>query len=279
MEHGARRIVIISDTHLGRRGSPAPDALRPLWAGAGELIVNGDLAELHDPACRTAAARHVLRLQEMCEADGVTLTVLSGNHDPQLTDVRHLTLRDGLIFITHGDVLHPAISPWNGTDTLLHALNEEALVTLEQEERSALPGQLAAAQHACHMNWDMHDRPQPASAAGRLAEKARKVAATLWYWRTLPRRAAAFAREHALDARFFIFGHIHRAGIWNFDDLVVINTGCWHFPFRPRVVTIDPMHLAVWSVHRTAGGVYELNNEPLAEHELALRPQADRSAA
>jgi predicted phosphodiesterase len=280
MEDGDRRIIIISDTHLGTRGAPTPEALRPLWAGADELIVNGDLAQLHDPACRTVAARQVMRLQDLCEADGVTLTVLSGNHDPQLTDVRHLVLRDGLIFITHGDVLHPAISPWNGTDTPLHALNEEALAALDRPQRSALPGQLAAAQHAAHLNWD-----EPADAEGRpglparLREKARKAAATLWYWRTLPRRAAAFARRYAPDARFFIFGHIHRAGIWRFGDLTVINTGCWHFPFRPLVVRIERGRLSVWPVRWAGAGACGLRARPLAQYTLPAASPAHRAAA
>jgi len=280
MEDGDRRIIIISDTHLGSRGSPAPEALRPLWADADELIVNGDLAQLHDPACRTAAARHVLRLQALCEEDGVTLTVLSGNHDPQLTDVRHLTLCDGRVFITHGDVLHPAISPWNGTDTVLHALNEEALAALDRPQRSALPAQLAAAQHAAHLNWEVPAHPQRQPAlAGRLVENARKIAATLWYWQILPRRAADFAGQYAPEARFFIFGHIHRAGIWQFDDLTVINTGCWHFPFRPRAVVIESGRLSVWPVRPAGAGVYQFRDHPLAEYTLTATSSADRAAA
>lgn len=280
MEDGDRRIIIISDTHLGTRGAPTPDALRPLWADADELIVNGDLAQLHDPVCRAIAARQVMRLQDLCEADGVTLTVLSGNHDPQLTDVRHLALCGGRVFITHGDVLHPAISPWNGMDTPLHALNEEALAALDRPQRSALPGQLAAAQHAAHLNWEV-----PAEAPGRpglparLRDKARKAAATLWYWRTLPRRAAAFAGQYAPEAGFFIFGHIHRAGIWRFGDLIVINTGCWHFPFRPLVVRIEGGRLGVWPVRRAGAGVYRYRDRPLAAYTLTAGSGDDRAAA
>ena len=101
----------------------------------------------------------------------------------------------------------------------------------------------------------------------------------LWYWRTLPKRAAHFARQHAPGARFFIFGHIHRAGIWHFDDLTVINTGCWHFPFRPRVVVIDRARLGVWPVRNSRTDACHLGDQPLAEYELAPRPARNRRAA
>ena len=62
----SRRIVIISDTHMGRPNAPvaSPDQLRPLWRDASRLIVNGDLAEINDARYRANAARQVCRLQD-----------------------------------------------------------------------------------------------------------------------------------------------------------------------------------------------------------------------
>ncbi len=276
MERNDRRIVIISDTHLGRPGVSAksPDALRPLWAEADELIVNGDLAELHDPKYRVRAARHVLRLQDICAADGVELTLLSGNHDPFLTDQRHLSLCGGQVFVTHGDALHPAISPWTGSAAELRKFNEKALSMLTEEERAGFIEQFAAAQHASHVKWDKaaNEPSRRASRPKRLVEMTRKIASTLWYWHTLPRRAAEFARQHAPEARFFIFGHIHRAGIWTINDIEIINTGCYGFPIKPRAVVIHRGRLKVWPVILAEGGDYSLGNRPLAEFIL----RADR---
>ena len=68
-----RRTVILSDTHLAGNGQGAgsADALRPLWQGADELILNGDTAELSHPTLRADAAREVMRIQDLCEEDGV----------------------------------------------------------------------------------------------------------------------------------------------------------------------------------------------------------------
>lgn len=263
------RTVILSDTHLGRPGCGArsADALRPLWAGATELIVNGDLAELSDPSYRSDAARQVLRVQELCEADGVHVCLLSGNHDPLITDRRYLRLFGGEVFLTHGDILHPAISPWTSNARRLEALHADALASLDSTAQQQFEARLEAAQYACHFNWDAHvdepTRPWPR----RMMDLATVYARVLWYWRVLPRRAADFARRYVPESRFFVFGHIHRSGIWNFDGRVIINTGSFDFPSKPRVVMIDNKELAVWPI-RLMGETFELARQPLARFEL-----------
>lgn len=107
------RIVILSDTHMGRPEAVvrSPAELAPLWRGADSLVINGDVAEVHDPRHRVKAAGQVLELHDLCERDGVDLTLLSGNHDPYISDTRHLKLANGAVFVTHGDALHPSIAP------------------------------------------------------------------------------------------------------------------------------------------------------------------------
>ncbi len=258
----------------------SPDALRPVWAGADELIINGDLAELHDDKCRVQSAKHVIRLQELCDADGVNLTVLSGNHDPFLTDQRHLSLRDGLIFITHGDALHPAISPWTAEASKLRKCHEDALSMLNDEERRNFLEQLAAAQHASHIKWDQaFTHPEPRRGrARRMIDHGKKAAATLWYWHTLPRRAAGFAGTHAPQAKFFIFGHIHRAGLWQFDDLTVINTGGYGLPIKPRAVIIERDRLTVRKIIRAQAGGYCLSDRRIAAYDLPAETARAKAA-
>ena len=85
----SKRIVILSDTHLGRPSCAAKSAasLRPLWNNATNLIINGDVAEVHHPDHWADAATQLLQLLDLCEKDGVALTLLSGNHDPFIGEV------------------------------------------------------------------------------------------------------------------------------------------------------------------------------------------------
>lgn len=261
-----RRTVILSDTHLAGNGQGAgsADALRPLWQGADELILNGDTAELSHPTQRAGAAREVMRIQDLCEEDGVRLTFLSGNHDPLITDRRFLRLCSGEVFLTHGDMLHPAISPWTSYAKQLKELHQDALSHLDLMDRAQLDHQAMAAAHASHMKWEHIAEHEPPKL-GPIAKKidiAGKVTRVLWFWHRLPKLAARFAQRYAPEARFFIFGHIHRAGVWHFGEQTIINTGSYHCPRRPHAIVIDDQQLAMHRVKYDATHGHQLNDQP-----------------
>lgn len=261
-----RRTVILSDTHLAGNGQGAgsADALRPLWQGADELILNGDTAELSHPTQRAGAAREVMRIQDLCEEDGVRLTFLSGNHDPLITDRRFLRLCSGEVFLTHGDMLHPAISPWTSYAKQLRELHEDALAHLDLTDRAQLDQQAMAAAHASHIKWD-HLAEHPMPTLGPVADKfdkARKVARVLWFWHRLPKLAARFTQRYAPEARFFIFGHIHRAGVWKFGHQTIINTGSYHCPRRPHAIVLDGQVLTMHRIRFDADNGHQLIDKP-----------------
>ena len=275
------RVVILSDTHLGKpgRGAKSVDALRPLWEGASEVIVNGDVAEVHDAEFRCEAARMVVRLNEYCEADNVQVTLLSGNHDPLITDRRFLRLLGGEVFVTHGDILHPAISPWIAERKLMKALHEDALAALDPSMRDQIDAQAAAAQIAELKKWDWHaehDHERPPKWK-RMLSLGKKVPKILWYWHTLPRVASRFAAKHVPECRFFIFGHIHRSGIWQLGGRTIINTGSYDFPSKPRGVVIEAGELRVHPIQLRSDvytfgeplRVFALENQ-LAQQDLGL---------
>lgn len=268
------RVVILSDTHLGKpggRGAGSAEALRPLWRGADELILNGDTAEVTDAGCRVEAARQVVRLQELCDEDGVRLTLVSGNHDPLITDTRYLHLLGGEVFVTHGDALHPAISPWTGHAKDLERLHEDMFASLDRDAMRGIDGRLGASQHASAIQWDRFvEHPDDFPPRWRKPFNAGcKIARVFWYWHTLPRRATDFADRFAPRCRFFVFGHIHRAGIWEFNGRVIINTGAYEFPARPRGVVIDGGELAVCRIERD-GGSYRFAAPPLRRWAVSV---------
>ena len=282
------RTLVISDTHLGRpgRGAGSAVALRPLWEGFDRLIINGDLAEIGDAGCRGQAAREVVALQEMCESDGVEVVLLSGNHDPLITDRKTLSLAGGEVFLTHGDLIHRDISPWGGHGRRLGELRAEARDHVHEDTLEYVRSQYAAANHAAHIQWDefvtrrhvVNGEQSPRQKVWspmrrrlhRLVNLPKKAAKVLWYWQTLPASAAAFARFNAPDCRFFIFGHIHRAGVWYFDDRVIINTGAYDLPGRPRAVVIDGGRLSVHAITGGRGG-WRLRERAIETFELYAR--------
>lgn len=260
------RTVILSDTHLGRPRGAARSAwaLRPLWAGATRLIINGDVAEVHHARYRSEAARQVLRLASLCEEDGVELTLLSGNHDPYLSDLRHLHLEGGSVLVMHGDVLHPAIAPWSPAAVRMRRAHEYALTKLDEHERGELSARLAAVQFASHIEWA--DGETCESSLWSVLIRPAAAMRVLRYWRIVPRLAERFAAQHAPEARYVVIGHTHRPGIWPFEQRTVINTGCYGFPGRPRAVVIEDGELAVHAIEQVCG-YYHLAGM-LAKYEL-----------
>ena len=253
MGMGRDRIVILSDTRLGRLASRtrSVDALRPLWNGAAEMIIDGQLPEVHDATYRVRAVREVLGGQDLCKTDGVHLWILSDNHDPLLSARCSLRLRGGEIVITHGDV-HPAAARWT---------------------REGIDGCLRAA----HFNWDEF-ATLPAPKCGvihRSYDMLNKVVQVRWYWQNLPRREDSFARDYAPECRSFVFGHIHRAGNWRLDGCLIINAGGVVFPSRPRSVILENRQLVALPIH-AAGRRRCDGTRPLAS--FALRRAAKRIA-
>jgi predicted phosphodiesterase len=244
------RIVIVSDLHLGRRRHAAKSAesLRSLWDGADRLIVNGDVAEVHHPQHWSDAARETLHLFDLCETDGVELTLISGNHDPFITDRRHLLLGDGEIFITHGDVMHPAVAPWSPAAGRIRRVHDRALNSLEPGAREELESRLMVSQHACYAEWSNLSRLEEEAAQSSLRGMLVRpwaLAKVLIYWSQFPGLAAQFLSRHAPRARFAILGHTHHAGTWEVDGRWIINTGSFGFPGRPRGVIIEDHMLSV----------------------------------
>ena len=243
--------LILSDTHLGKThgGARSAGMLRPLLEGVDRLIINGDVAEGVYPHLRDEAAREVAALGVLCDELRVHLTLIAGNHDPLISPLHSLDLADGQVHVAHGDRIHPGISPWAGRRRHQRELDWRRV--REQAEAEHL--------------WDEH-RVDSASASG-VALHARfdeRVAApvyprgprrawdithqamwAVYYWHMMPRYAMTHAGQVAPKSRFFIFGHIHRAGIWRDGPRTLINTGSFGIPGRPRAVLLADRQLTV----------------------------------
>lgn len=272
----SERIVVISDTHLGRPRCAATSAaaLRPLWTDADHFIINGDVAEVHHPEHWTDAARASLQLFDLCDADDVQLTLLSGNHDPYISSHRYLHIESDRIFVTHGDALHPAVAPWSPKAGRIRDAHDEALATLDPDQRRDLESRLSVTKLVSHQEWNTLRRQAESSALWRMLISPWAITKVLWYWRTFPALGARFGEEHAPKAQFLLFGHTHRPGIWHIRGRTIINTGSFGFPGRPRAVVIENESLSVWPIV-LRDGAYQYGTRPVAEFALEKTPAAD----
>ena len=232
-------VRVLSDLHLGHKVSRINDvsSLRPLIAGAGTVVFNGDTwQELARPFYERSKAM-LAELIELCRVEGADAIFLSGNHDPGWNGPGCLELADGRIVITHGDALLFDGSPWkreilvNGEKVMAlwrqhpdagHHIGERIRVARE------IARVLSSVEHPTGRNillraWD----------ASRPPERAIKM---LDAWLTQADAGEEFCSRYFPAAEFLIIGHFHRAGTWLRKGRRIINTGSFMAPGRAHWV-------------------------------------------
>eukprot|EP00752_Nemacystus_decipiens_P015231 g13564.t1 len=241
------KTLILSDTHLGKPGSPRADALRPVWQGVDELVINGDAAEVQIPWLRGTAVRELDRLEELARQDGIRVTLISGNHDAYLTDRRCLQLAEGSILVMHGDALHPAVAPWTRHANALQVRTERELARAEQKD---LATRLDIAQHIGHSEFlkEYVISSLGESTLRRILARPIEVPRVLWYWRREPAFAELFMQDYAPKAKVLIVGHSHRRGVWQRGGRTIINTGAFMFPGKPHLAMSQPSNAVALEV-------------------------------
>ncbi len=258
------RYLIMSDLHLGRQPWRATaDMLRTVWQGFDHLIINGDFAELYDPRYIDEAEKQALRVQELCEADKITLTLLAGNHDPYVTEQRYLYLADGKILLTHGDTIDPAIAPWCDTAPLMRQAFNDTIASFPTETRETLEARLTATHHAALAKWEYIKNDMHTVGFKRMLRRPWSFYHVIRYWQRFPREAAKFMELYAPSASLLITGHTHRQGYWKIGSRTIINTGAFAFPAAPHAVAVVGSQVDYYRLLRH-DKQYVLSARPLA---------------
>jgi predicted phosphodiesterase len=232
-------VRILSDLHLGHKASRIRDVsdLRPLIAGAGTVIFNGDTWEELAEPLRERSASMLDALRTLCAAEGAEAVFLTGNHDPGWPGCGWLELAGGVIIVTHGDAMLHSGSPWKREILTnpgkvediwrAHPAAEHDVMERLQVAREiaiALPSRThSSGRHLIQRAWDA---VVPPTRALRIIEA----------WRTQGSTAEAFRACYFPDATFLVTGHLHRPGCWENNNRFVINTGSFVSPGRAHWV-------------------------------------------
>ncbi|MDQ8205573.1 metallophosphoesterase family protein [Pelagicoccus sp. SDUM812003] len=242
-----RKIRIVSDLHIGHRASliEHAKAIAPLADGVERLVFNGDTLELKygdlESSHYNAAEQKSIFLEEVSKW-GVETTLITGNHDPAISEVHSASLRDGAVFATHGDGLYKEIAPWSSSIKLLRACSKG--IDENQTGRTAedLHRYLSLHKQVSIKAHEMDETYNPT-----LWGKLRIFLHQAWppdtpfrilkCWRETPDRAVSLAERFEIQAKFLIVGHTHKPGIWQRGDRYVINLGSY-FPW-PGAYCVD----------------------------------------
>lgn len=232
-------VRILSDLHLGHRISRIADveSLRPLIAGAGTVIFNGDTWQELATAFVDESRKMLEKLRELCRQEGAEAVFLSGNHDPGWDGPGWAELAGGRIVVTHGDTLSASGAPWK-REILTHPgligslWGEFPNAGHDVAERIRLARRIArelrALRHATHKSFvaRIWDAVMPPSRALRILEA----------WFTQGAAGAAFCDRYFPKAEFLVIGHFHWDGCWKSGGRRVIDTGSYVAPARAEWV-------------------------------------------
>jgi len=247
-------IRIFSDLHLGHPSCRISEVqeLEPLLQGAGSVVFNGDTFEERSRALLERSTVHFENLQQLCRDAGVEVSFLTGNHDPEFSDCHYLDLCEGRVFVSHGDILYPDISPWSRESEELRELGIEKAIPLDQNlEERCQQMQWARRQLSplpLHKNYRRLGRL--ASLVEELYPPQRPIE-IIKVWMRSHQRAASFLDQYRPEAQAMIFGHTHFPKMNQYRGRRYFNTGSFCHFSQPRMVEVHEEYLRYVSLRRT----------------------------
>lgn len=241
-------IRIVSDWHLGHPGSRLTSIamIEHLLDGVGTLVMAGDGREELVASWRGLADELWGQLEQGCRNRGVEFIALTGNHDPEVSLEGWLTLDEGRILVTHGDMIYETASPWSKE---LFAKREEVASFLNTQNCRGL-----MERWQCALEVGKMLRPccrfSP-SLFGYLAY----LKLALWpperllaigkVWAGFAREGNCFLNKFAPETETLVCGHFHRPGRFQVGAREVINTGSLMRLSKGLVVDYDGKSLKV----------------------------------
>jgi predicted phosphodiesterase len=275
------RLRVVSDLHVGEPHSHVAEVrlLVPLFDGTEHLVLNGDTLDTrfleHDPAAR----RHKAEFDAFAAAHAGRMTLLTGNHDPDVSTVHHLDLEDGCVLVTHGDVLFPEMAPWGWEAAHFRSEQERRLAAIPESERSSLETRLRICKDATYSI--RHLSPHRPGRLGYWWFRRLRAMFTfarahrVWRcWQQMPGEAARLLETYRPATRIVILGHVHRPGVWHERGRVVINTGSATLSRGALAVDFVGRQLLVRALRFRRTGV----EVGAVQHIIELDETSDRTA-
>ncbi len=247
-------VRILSDLHLGHKVSRIERvaALRPLIAGAGTVVFNGDTWQELAKPFRERSAVMLEELQNLCAEEGAATVFLPGNHDPGWPGPGWIELAGGRIVVTHGDALLYAGSPWKREvmacgEQVRELWRQHPGADQEVEERLRLAR--AIARSLCSVEFS-RSRNSLLRAWDALLPPKRAII-MLHAWIMQAANGARFCDRYFPRAEALVIGHFHRNGCWVKNRRLVINTGSFTNPGRAHWVQWNHGVLSRGPIHES----------------------------
>lgn len=218
------RTIVVSDVHLGTKGSKVKEVVRFLKLNtADNLILNGDIIDgwqlKKSGEWKRKHTKFVQRVLKMMSECDTKVTYLRGNHDDFLEQflplkIGNLNLVRDMIYlgangkrylVTHGYIFDSVTSTW----TWLAHIGDIGYTFLLWLNRI--------------YNKYRESRGLPYYSLSKIIKA--KVKSAVSYISNYEQKLVQFARSKQCDA--IICGHIHQPIITQYDEITYLNSGDW----------------------------------------------------
>lgn len=209
------------------------DVLRPLVAGMGTVVFNGDTWQELALPFRDRSEAMLEDLRALCAEERVDAVFLPGNHDPGWEGPGWFELAEGRVVVTHGDALLWDGSPWKRE--ILKAGRQVAELwagypAAEHDPAERIEVARAVARVLCSVEYPLgrHFIQRAWDAAMPPARALRMIEA--WIYQS--DAGADFCSRYFPRAEVLAIGHFHHAGVWRRGGRTVVDTGSFMNPGR-----------------------------------------------
>ncbi len=167
---------------------------------------------------------------------------ITGNHDPNISDIHYGELNCGQILITHGDGIFKSIAPWSTTSRILEEVAQTNFERIQSQGQITFYRFLQSIKDAC-MEGHALTKDYDPTVWGKIqifahqAWPPTKPFKILKCWEDAPKLAVEMASQYEKTPQFMIIGHTHKPSIRAEGPTQVINTGSF-FPW-PGSTAVD----------------------------------------
>ena len=240
------KTLILSDLHLGTKASSAGNLLEGIRRLAREhdtVILNGDtLDRFETPGCESNSERHLCDIMDACSSRNGLPEILTGNHDPAISDRQWHYIAQSATLIFHGDCIADCTHPSKQFEQILAARLGEYWAELGGRPTRFV--ELVDKHRRVQADTARANPPvrEPKSKFHYLLHAffpPQKSIHVLSYWRNAPKLAAALGATFEKPVRNVVLGHTHRPGQWCINGCNVFNTGSFMPMSKPYAFVSD----------------------------------------
>jgi len=240
------KVLILSDIHFGNQNSKLcgmMDGIARLARSFDRVILNGDTLDRYEaPNCTKDASKLLHEITTACASSSAPQELLPGNHDPAISDVHWVYLKDSATLIFHGDFVTDCTHPSKDHDQRQAAHLSQRWSTLGGRPKNFVE---LATQYRVSQRAFLQANP-PGSEGQTFIDYMMRNLIPPWqpfeimaYLYKAPRRMADLGKTFDQPVRHVVAGHTHRPGCWKIDGMTIFNTGSFMPMSAPNAVIAE----------------------------------------